>query len=94
MVHEYLSPQGDTLWVQRTTGPISAAGTSVTVDDVAPTGDRYKLSICEIFGEAVELFAKYIVSDAASSGASDLIASLPLILPNGRGMYCAPQQSP
>jgi hypothetical protein len=48
MAHEYLSPQGDTFWVQRTSGPIPAAGTSATIDVVAPTGDRYNLSICEI----------------------------------------------
>jgi hypothetical protein len=48
MVHEYLAPVGDTFWVQPTAGPIPAAGTTVTIDDVAPTGDRYNLSICEI----------------------------------------------
>ena len=48
IVHEYLAPVGDTFWVQRTAGPIPAAGTTVTIDDVAPTGDRYNLSICEI----------------------------------------------
>jgi hypothetical protein len=48
MVHQYLPPVGDTYWVQRTTNPIPAAGTSVDIFDTAPTGDRFNLAICEI----------------------------------------------
>ena len=40
-------PIGDA-WVQRTTGAVALSGTSVTISDTAPTGDRYNLSICEI----------------------------------------------
>jgi hypothetical protein len=47
MVHQYLAPIGDTYWVQRVT-TLSPAGTTVTVNDTAPTGDRYNLTICEI----------------------------------------------
>jgi hypothetical protein len=39
---------GDTFWVQRVTNPIPASGTSVTINDTAPTTDRYNLTICEI----------------------------------------------
>ena len=48
MVNQYLATIGDTYWVQRTTTSIAASGTSVTINDTAPTGDRYNLSICEI----------------------------------------------
>ena len=48
MVHQFLTPFGDTYWVQRTTGAVPLAGTSVTIRDTAPTGDRYNLAICEI----------------------------------------------
>jgi len=41
-------PMNRDMAAARITLPISAAGTSVTIDDVAPTGDRYNLSICEI----------------------------------------------
>jgi hypothetical protein len=34
--------------VQRMTNPVAAAGTSVTINDTAPTADRYNLTICEI----------------------------------------------
>jgi hypothetical protein len=48
MVNQYLATIGDTYWVQRTTTAVASAGTSVTINDTAPTGDRYNLSICEI----------------------------------------------
>jgi hypothetical protein len=47
VVHQYLSTTGDTYWVQEATS-LSPAGTLVTVNDTAPTTDRYNLSICEI----------------------------------------------
>jgi hypothetical protein len=49
IVHQYLSPIGDTYWIQRVT-TLATAGTIVTVNDTAPTTDRYNLSICEIVG--------------------------------------------
>ena len=48
MVHQYLSPVGDTYWVQRRTNPTPSSGTTVTINDTAPTTDRYNLSIVEI----------------------------------------------
>ena len=47
VVHQYLSTTGDTYWAQEVT-TLSPAGTLVTVNDTAPTTDRYNLSICEI----------------------------------------------
>jgi hypothetical protein len=47
VVHQYLSTLGDTYWVQRLT-TLSPVGTAVTINDTAPTTDRYNLSICEI----------------------------------------------
>ena len=48
MVHQYLATVGDTYWVQRQTNPTPVSGTSVTINDTAPTSDRYNLSICEV----------------------------------------------
>lgn len=48
MVHQYLATIGDTYWVQRWTSPTPAAGTPVTINDTAPSGDRYNLSIVEV----------------------------------------------
>ena len=47
IVHQYLSPTGDTYWVQSINVSM-AAGTTVTINDTAPATDRYNLSICEI----------------------------------------------
>src|SRR5882757_5125915 len=48
LVHQYLAPTGDTYWIQRQTNPIANSGTSVTINDTAPTKDRFNLSIAEI----------------------------------------------
>jgi hypothetical protein len=48
MVHQYLATIGDTYWVQRQTSTTPTAGSTVTINDAAPTTDRYNLSICEI----------------------------------------------
>jgi len=48
MVNQYLATIGDTYWVQRTTSAVAASGTTVTINDTAPTGDRYNFTLCEI----------------------------------------------
>jgi hypothetical protein len=48
MVHQYLATIGDTYWVQRQNALTPAAGTSVTINDTAPTADRYNLVVVEI----------------------------------------------
>ncbi|BCS53119.1 choice-of-anchor D domain-containing protein [Geobacter sp. SVR] len=48
MVHEWLAATGDTYWTQRLTTPTAAAGTTVTINDTAPTNHRYNLSTVEI----------------------------------------------
>ena len=53
LIHQYLSSSGDTYWMQRQNAPTTSAGTAVTINDTAPTGDRYNLSICEVLAPAV-----------------------------------------
>jgi chitodextrinase len=48
LVDQYLLSLGDTLWVQRTTNPVAAAGTNVTINDTAPTNHRWNLAAIEI----------------------------------------------
>jgi len=48
LVQQYLATIGDTYWVQRTTSSVPASGTTVTMNDTAPTTDRYNLTIAEI----------------------------------------------
>ena len=48
LIHEYLTVAGDTYWVQMQNAATVSAGTTVSIDDIAPTGDRYNLSVVEI----------------------------------------------
>jgi len=47
-VDEFLAPSGDTMWVQRLTSPVPFAATPVTVNDTAPTNDRWNLAAVEV----------------------------------------------
>jgi hypothetical protein len=49
LVHQWLdTATGDTYWVQSTSGSVSSPGTSVTLNDTAPTSDRWNFAIVEI----------------------------------------------
>ncbi len=49
MVHQDVSTSnGDTYWVQSQTAATPVAGTVVTINDTAPTTDRYDLTIVEV----------------------------------------------
>jgi hypothetical protein len=48
IVHQYLASVGDTYWVQMCSSTVPLSGTAVTINDTAPTGDRYNLSIVEV----------------------------------------------
>jgi len=48
MVNQYLASVGDTYWVQRQNAPTAASGTNATINDTAPTNDRYNLTIVEV----------------------------------------------
>jgi hypothetical protein len=48
LVHQFLSSLGDTYWVQRQNAPTPLSGTNVPINDIAPTSDRYNLSIVEV----------------------------------------------
>lgn len=47
-VQEMLAPIGDTMWVQRQTNTTPVSGTNVTINDTAPTNDRWNLALIEI----------------------------------------------
>lgn len=47
-VDEFMTSTGDTLWVQRQSAVTPASGTVVTMNDTAPTGDRWNLALIEI----------------------------------------------
>jgi hypothetical protein len=68
LVHQLLTSTGDTYWVQMENAPVSLSGTSVTINDTAPTGDRYNLAICEILAGAGQTFSLSGNISPAASG--------------------------
>jgi len=48
VVHQFLTSTGDTYWVQMQTAPTPLSGTTVTINDTAPSTDRYNLSTLEV----------------------------------------------
>jgi hypothetical protein len=48
LIHQDLASVGDTYWVQMQTNPIPLASTTVTINDTAPTTDRFNLSVCSV----------------------------------------------
>ena len=48
LVHQKLTAAGDTYWVQMQNSPTYTAGTSVPINDTAPTTDRWNLAVVEI----------------------------------------------
>jgi hypothetical protein len=51
IVAELLSPSGDTMWLQCQTSVTPVAGTTVTINDLAPTNDRWNLAAIEIVAQ-------------------------------------------
>ena len=51
LVHQYLATVGDTYWVQRRSTVTTLSGSVVAIDDAAPSGDQYNLTICEILAK-------------------------------------------
>jgi Domain of unknown function (DUF1929)/Bacterial Ig domain/Galactose oxidase, central domain len=51
VAHQWLdTATGDTFWTQRTSALTGAAGSTVTINDTAPTGDRWNMSVVEVTG--------------------------------------------
>lgn len=48
LLGELFDTVGDTYWVQTTNSPTPVAGTSVTINDTAPTKDRYDMVLVEV----------------------------------------------
>jgi len=68
-VDEYLSTVGDTYWVQRQSAATASAGTSVAINDTAPTADRWNLAAIEILPATTD--------NTAPSAPTNLAATTP-----------------
>lgn len=74
LVHQYLTPARDTYWVQMQNAPTPSSGTSVTINDTAPTGDRYNLAICEILPPTAPTWSISGAISPASVGNGTLVS--------------------
>ena len=74
LVHQYLTPAGDTYWVQMQNIPTLLSGTSVSINDTAPTGDRYNLAICEILAGSSQTWSLSGTISPSSAGSGTLVA--------------------
>jgi hypothetical protein len=73
LVHQDLAPVGDAYWVQMQTSAIPLSGTSVTVNDTAPTGDRFNLSIVEVLAAPAGGPTTFTVSGAITGTGSETV---------------------
>src|SRR6185295_11654234 len=77
LIHQYLpSSSNDAYWVQRASNSTPAGGTLVTINDTAPTGDRYNLSLCEIVPP--DITPPTVASVTPASGASSVATTSPV----------------
>jgi Domain of unknown function (DUF4082)/Bacterial Ig-like domain/Bacterial Ig domain len=88
MVHQFLSSVGDTYWVQRTTNTTPTIGTNVTINDTAPTGDRYNLTLVEVLPAitAPDLTPPSIVATTPAAGAVGVSTAITVSVKFSEGM--------
>jgi N,N-dimethylformamidase beta subunit-like protein/uncharacterized protein DUF4082/purple acid phosphatase-like protein len=75
LVHQDLSPTGDTYWVQTQSASTPVAGTTVAISDVSPTTDRFQMVVCEILPIVLPTWG---ISGTVSPSASGSGATLTL----------------
>ena len=75
-VAEYLAPAGDTFWVQRQTATTPTAGTSVTLNDTAPTADRWNLAAVEVVPAGADVQAPTVPTGLRTTSVAATTAAL------------------
>ncbi|MGO9210641.1 MAG: carboxypeptidase regulatory-like domain-containing protein [Terriglobales bacterium] len=78
MIHQLLASSADTYWVQRQNSTTALSGTSVTINDTAPTTDRYNLTIVEVLPPAAGVVATYGIYGTLSPAAQGSGATVTL----------------
>src|SRR6185503_15719603 len=77
MVHEWVDFGMGTFWVQAIAGPVAEAGTIATIDDIAPTTDRWNLAAIEILdaGAPATVTVPSVVGTTQAAAASAIAAA-------------------
>lgn len=73
LIDQDLTPTGDTLWSQRQNAPTPTSGTSVTINDTAPSADSFNLAIVEVRPPVV---GPYAISGNLSTNGSNATMTL------------------
>ena len=79
LVHQYEPSVGDTYWVQMQNTSTPLSGTTVTINDTAPTGDRYNLAMVEVLPASgwwwvhIQYFRNYLTTVFRQRGISDSV---------------------
>ena len=66
------SSAASTFWVQRLTAAVAASGTAVTINDTAPTNDRWNYAAVEIKGGVVATAAPTVDGRGAYCGSESV----------------------
>ncbi len=69
LIHQNLTSTGDTYWVQMLSSPVALSGTTATLNDTAPTKDRFNLAAVELLA-ALSGGATYSISGTISPAAA------------------------
>lgn len=75
IVHQYMPPVGDTYWVQRIIDPIPAGGTAATLNDTAPTSDRWNFAAVEIVAAGQPVTVPNVVNLTQAAASSSITGS-------------------
>src|SRR6185436_6393708 len=88
MVHQYLASVGDTFWVQRMTNTTPLSGTNVTINDTAPAGDRYNLTVVEVVPAITvpDVTPPTVASTIPAAGATGVVTSIVINVKFNEGM--------
>ena len=76
LVQQYLTSTGDTYWVQKQNSTTPLSGTSITINDTAPTSDRYNLSIVEVLPSTGPPPPTYSIAGTVSGTAAATVTGL------------------
>ena len=92
LVHQDLSPTGDTYWVQMQNASTPASGTSVSINDTAPSSDRYNLTLCEVLpvsavGQQTWTLSGTISPSSAGAGVTLSGAATGTVVADASGNY-------
>ena len=74
LFHQSLSSTGDTFWTQRQNSATPTSGTSVTINDTAPTTDSFNLAILEVRPPLVGNFTISGTISPVAAGAGATVA--------------------